>query len=118
MLGGGVGGGGGGNLSCSTRPHPFFWICFCLVRQFAWPVRVFMVVLSYNEERYGLDRCSMLAFHPRNGAANKEGIKPNRKALEQAHMADHVMAQVSLVYLEFRLVASKAVRKLHLFRTC
>ena len=77
-----------------------------------------MSVLSYNEERYGLDRCSMLAFYPRNGAFKEEGIKPKRKALEQAHMADHVLAQVSSVYSDFRLVASKAVRKRHLFRTC
>jgi hypothetical protein len=52
-----------------------------------------MAVLSYNEERYGLDRCNMLALYPRNGALTEEGVKPKYKALEQAHMADHVLAQ-------------------------
>jgi hypothetical protein len=36
----------------------------CIVRQFAWPAVfcfVLMVVLLYKEERYGLDRCSMIA---------------------------------------------------------
>lgn len=75
-----------------------------------------MAVLSYNEERYGLDRCAMLAFYPRNGAVEEEGIKPKHKALEQAHMADHVLAQVSSAYADFRLAASKAVKKRHLFR--
>ena len=54
-----------------------------------------MAVLSYNEERYGLDRCNMIAFYPRNGAVKEEGVRSKRKALEQAHMADHVLAQVS-----------------------
>ena len=43
----------------------------------------------------------MLAFYPRNGAFKEEGCKPKCKALEQAHMADHVLAQVSSVYLDF-----------------
>ena len=66
-----------------------------------------MAVLSYNEERYGLDRCSMFAFYPRNGASKEERIKPKRKALEQAHMAYHVLAQVSSVYSDFRRAVSK-----------
>ena len=33
-----------------------------------------------------------------DGALKEEGIKPKRKALEQAHMADYVLAQVSSVY--------------------
>ena len=33
-------------------------------------------------------------------------------------MAGHVLAQVSSVYADFRFVASNAVRKQHLFRTC
>ena len=76
-----------------------------------------MAVLSYNEERYGLDRCNLIAFYPRNGAVKEEGVRSKFKALEQAHMADHVLAQVSSVVADFRLAASKAVRKRHLFRT-
>ena len=34
-----------------------------------------MAVLSYNEELYGLDRCSMIAFYPRNGAVKEEGAE-------------------------------------------
>jgi hypothetical protein len=60
----------------------------------------------------------MLAFYPRNGAVKEEGIKPKRKALEQAHMADHVLVQVSSVYSDFCFAVAKAVRKRHLFRTC
>ena len=75
-----------------------------------------MVVLSYNEERYGLDRCNMIAFYPRNGAVKEEGMRQNTKAIEQAHMVDHVLASVSAVYADFRLAASKALRKRHLFR--
>ena len=90
----------------------------CVVPLFAWPAVFFlMVALSYNEERYGLDRCGMLAFYPTNAAFKEEGINPKRKALEQAHMADHVLAQVSSVYSDFRLVVAKAVRKQHLCRT-
>ena len=76
-----------------------------------------MAVLSYNEERYGLDRCNLIAFYPRSGAVKEEGVRSKFKALEQAHMADHVLAQVSSVFADFRLAASKAVRKRHLFRT-
>ena len=76
-----------------------------------------MAVLHYNEERYGLDRCNLIASHPRNGAVKEEGVRSKFKALEQAHMADHVLAQVSSVFADFRLAASKAVRKRHLFRT-
>ena len=75
-----------------------------------------MAVLSYNEERYGLDRCNMIAFYPRNGAVKEEGVRPKTKAIEQAHMADHVLASVSAVYADFHLAAPKAVRKRHLFR--
>ena len=74
-----------------------------------------MAILAYNEERSGLDRCHVVTFYPRNGA--EEGFRPKRKALEQAHMADHVLAQVSAMYTDFRLAATKAVRKRHLFRT-
>ena len=77
-----------------------------------------MAVMSHNEERYGLDRCNMLVFYSRNSAVKEDGIKPRRKASEQDHMADHVLAQVSSVYSDFSLVAPKAVRKRHLFRTC
>ena len=38
-------------------------------------------------------------------ALKEEGIKPKRKALEQAHMADHVLAQVSWVCPDFCIVA-------------
>ena len=76
-----------------------------------------MAVLAYNEERYGLDRCNLIAFYPRNGVVKEEGVRSKRKALEQAHVADHVLAQVNTVYADFRLAASKAVRKRHLFRT-
>ena len=72
-------------------------------------------MLSYNEERYGLDRCNMIAFYPRNGAVKEEGMRPKRKAIEQAHMADHVLTTVSTVYADFRFAASRAVRKRHLF---
>ena len=75
-----------------------------------------MAVLSYNEERYGLDRCNMIAFYPRNGAVKEEGVRPKTKAIEQAHMVDHVMASVSAVYADFRLAASKVVQKRHLLR--
>ena len=75
-----------------------------------------MAMLGYNEERYGLDRCNMIAFYPRNSAVKEEGVRPKRKAIEQGHMADHVLASVSAVYADFRLAASKAVRKRHLFR--
>ena len=75
-----------------------------------------MAVLSYNEERYGLDRCNMIAFYPRSGVVKEEGVRPKAKAIEQAHMVDHVLASVSAVYADFRLAASKAVRKRHLFR--
>jgi hypothetical protein len=75
-----------------------------------------MAVLAYNEERYGLDRSNMIAFYPRNGAVKEEGMRPKRKAIEQAHMADHVLTTVSTVYADFRLAASRAVRKRHLFR--
>ena len=60
----------------------------------------------------------MLASFPRHGAFKVEGIKPKRKAWEQAHMADHVLAKVSSVCSDLCFVASKAVRKRHLFRTC
>ena len=72
-----------------------------------------MAVLSYNEERYGLDRCSMIA---RSGVVKEEGARPKAKAIEQAHMVDHVLASVSAVYADFRLAASKVVRTRHLFR--
>ena len=58
-----------------------------------------------------------MPFYPRNGAVKEAGIMPNRKALEQARVADHDLAQVSSVYSDFRLVASKAVRKRRLVRT-
>ena len=48
-----------------------------------------MAVLSYNEERYGLDRCNMIEFYPRSDAVTEEGARPRPKAIEQAHMADH-----------------------------
>ena len=73
-------------------------------------------MLGYNEERYGLDRCNMIAFYPRNSAVKEEGVRPKRKAIGQGHMADHVLASISTVYADFRLAASKAVRKRHLFR--
>ena len=60
-----------------------------------------MAVLSYNEERYGLDRCSMIAFYPRSRVVKEEGVRPKAKAIEQAHMADHVLASVSAVYTDF-----------------
>ena len=75
-----------------------------------------MAILGYNEERYGLDRCNMIAFYPRNSAVKEEGIRPKCKTIEQGHMADHVLASISAVYADFRLAASKAVRKRHLFR--
>ena len=75
-----------------------------------------MAVLSYNEERCGLDRCNMIAFYPRSGVVKEEGARPKAKAIEQAHMVDHVLASVSAVYTDFRLAASKVVRKRHLFR--
>ncbi len=43
-------------------------------------------------------------------------MRQNTKAIEQAHMADHVLASESAVYADFRLAASKAVRKGHLLR--
>ena len=73
-------------------------------------------MLTYNEERYGLDRSNSIAFYPRNGAVKEEGIRQKTKAIEQAHMADHVFASVSAVYADFRFAASKVVRKRHLFR--
>ena len=75
-----------------------------------------MALLSYNEERYRLDRCNMIGFYPRNGAVKEEGVRPKHKAIEQAHMADHVLTTVSTMYADFRLAASRAVRKRHLFR--
>ena len=72
-----------------------------------------MAMLSYSEERYGLDRRNMIA---RSGVVNEEGVRPKAKAIEQAHTVDHVLASVSAVYTDFRLTASKAVRKRHLFR--
>ena len=75
-----------------------------------------MAVLSYNEERYGLERCNMIAFYPWNGAVKDECMRPKTKAIEQAHMVDHVLASVSAVYADFRLAASTVVRKRHLFR--
>jgi hypothetical protein len=39
-----------------------------------------MAVLSYNEERYGLDRCNMIAFYPRSGVVKEEGVRPNHRA--------------------------------------
>ena len=58
----------------------------------------------------------MIAFYPRSGVVKEEGVRPHAKAIEQAHMADHVLASVSEVYTDFRLAASKAVRKRQLFR--
>jgi hypothetical protein len=75
-----------------------------------------MALISHNEERYGLDRCNMIAFYPRNGAVKEEGMRLKHKAIEQAHMADHVLTTVSTVCADFRLAASRVVRKRHLFR--
>ena len=36
-----------------------------------------MAVLSCNEERYGLDRCNMIA---RSGVVKEEGVRPNHRA--------------------------------------
>ena len=36
-----------------------------------------MAVLSYNEGRYGLDRCNMIA---RSGVVKEEGVRPNHRA--------------------------------------
>ena len=43
-------------------------------------------------------------------------MRPKTKAIEQAHMADHVLASVSAVCADFHFAASTAVRKRHLFR--
>ena len=32
-------------------------------------------MLGYNEERYGLDRCNMIAFYPRNSAVKEEWMR-------------------------------------------
>ena len=63
-----------------------------------------------------MDRCNIIAFYPRNGAVQEEGMRPMHKAILQAHMADHVLTTVSTVYADFRLAASRDVRKRHLFR--
>ena len=47
----------------------------------------------------------------------EEGARSKFKALERAHVADHVLAQVSSVLADFRLAASKAVNQRHLDRT-
>ena len=74
------------------------------------------VLFLYKEERYGVDRCNLIAFYPRSSAVKEEGTRPNTKAIEQAHTADHVLASVSAMYADFRFAASTVVRKRHLFR--
>ncbi len=51
----------------------------------------------------------------RSGVVKAEGVRPKAKAIEQAHTVDHVLASLSAVYTDFRLAASKVVRKRHLF---
>jgi len=50
----------------------------------------------------------MIAFYPRNGAVKEEGARPKTKAIEQAHMADHVLASVSALYADISLATSKS----------
>ena len=53
----------------------------------------------------------------RDSEAETSGVRPKRKALEQAHMVDHVLASINSAYADFRFPASKVVVKRHLFHT-
>ena len=73
-------------------------------------------VLSYNDSRFGLDRCQLYAFYPRDCGIQEDGVKVSPKHVEQGHMADHVLERVSTLYAEFRLAANKSARKRQLVR--
>ena len=75
-----------------------------------------MSVLSYNDARFGLDRCELIAFYPRDCASKDVDARPRAKHLEQGHIADHVLERVSSAYAGFRLTAHRAARKRHLRR--
>ena len=75
-----------------------------------------MSVLSYNDARFGLDRCELIAFYPRDCASQDVDVRPRAKHLEQGHIADHVLERVSSAYADFRLTAHRAARKRHLRR--
>ena len=75
-----------------------------------------MSVLSYNDARFGLARCELFAFYPRDCASRDEDARPREKHIEQGHIADHVLERVSSVYADFRLAAHRATRKRHLSR--
>ena len=75
-----------------------------------------MSVLSYNDARFGLDRCELIAFYPRDCASQDVDARPRAKHIEQGHIADHVLERVSSAYADFRLTAHRATRKRHLRR--
>ena len=75
-----------------------------------------MSVLSYNDARFGLKRCELIAFYPRACASQDVGARPGAKHLEQGHMADHVLERVSSAYADFRLAAHRVARKRNLKR--
>ena len=75
-----------------------------------------MSVLSYNDARFGLARCELFAFYPRDCASRDEDARPREKHIEQGHIADHVLERVSSVYADFRLAAHKATQKRSLNR--
>jgi len=75
-----------------------------------------MSVLSYNDARFGLDRCHLFAFYPRDCGVQEEGVQASQKHLEQGHLADHVLERVSTVYADFRVTANRSARKRQLSR--
>ena len=75
-----------------------------------------MSILSYNDARFGLDRCEIIAFYPRDCASQDVDARPRAKHVEQGHIADHVLERVSSAYADFRLTAHRAARKRQLAR--
>ena len=75
-----------------------------------------MAVPSYNDVRVGLDRCNVVAFYPRGSNGRVTGVKVKKKALEQGHMASHVLERVCSVYTDFLGAANATVRKRTLTR--
>ena len=59
-------------------------------------------MLGYNEERYGLDRCNMIALYPRNSAVKEEGVRPKRKAIEALRRAERISKASRCVVLAAR----------------
>eukprot|EP00973_Karenia_brevis_P043540 6032559-Karenia_brevis.AAC.1 len=57
--------------------------------------------LRYNDARYGLGRCPVLAFHPGSTSAAPDVTGKALLKAKAQHLADHTLEQVAIAYQAF-----------------